>query len=91
MLKPTGLMESISSNLHIFLKKTGKNLSLADRKFLRDALIGLIRTGQPIVCKMARHLPNLWPRKWIILRHFAMAAQARNDLTRMSEIVGREA
>jgi hypothetical protein len=49
MLKRTALMESISSNLHSFLKKTGKNLSLADRKFLRDGLIGLIRAGQPIV------------------------------------------
>jgi hypothetical protein len=28
MLKRTALMESISSNLHSFLKKTGKNLSL---------------------------------------------------------------
>ena len=58
MLKRTALMESISSNLHRFLKKTGKNLPLADREFLRDGLIGLIRAGQPIVCKMARHLPN---------------------------------
>jgi len=49
MLKRTALMESISSNLHSFLKKTGKNLSLADRKFLRGGLIGLIRAGQPIV------------------------------------------
>ena len=56
MLKRTALMESISSNLHRFLKKTGKNLPLADREFLRDGLIGLIRAGQPIVCKMARHL-----------------------------------
>ena len=58
MLKRTALMESISSNLHSFLKKTGKNLPLTDKKFLRDSLIGLIRAGQPVVCKMARHLPN---------------------------------
>ena len=58
MLKRTALMESISSNLHSFLKKSGKNLPLADKKFLRDSLIGLIRAGQPVVCKMARHLPN---------------------------------
>jgi len=58
MLKRKALMESISSNLHNFLKKIGKNLSLPDKKFLRDSLIGLIRCGKPIVCQMARHLPN---------------------------------
>ena len=58
MLKRIALMESISSNLHNFLKIIGKNLSVPDKKFLRDALIGLIRCGQPIVCQMARHLPN---------------------------------
>jgi hypothetical protein len=56
MLK--ALMESISSNLHNFLKKIGKNLSVPDKKFLRDGLIGLIRCGKPIVCQMARQLPN---------------------------------
>jgi hypothetical protein len=58
MLKRTALMESISSNLHSFLKNIGKNLSLPDKKFLRDAAIGLLRSGKPIVCQMARHLPN---------------------------------
>lgn len=58
MLKRTALMESISSNLHSFLKKTGNNLSLPDKKFLRDSLIGLIRCGKPIICQMARQLPN---------------------------------
>jgi hypothetical protein len=29
-----------------------------DKKFLRDGLIGLIRCGRPIVCQMARQLPN---------------------------------
>ena len=28
------------------------------RKFLRDAVIGLLRSGKPIVCQMARHLPD---------------------------------
>jgi hypothetical protein len=51
-------MESISSDLHDFIKKIAKNLSLPDKKFLRDSLIGLIRCGKPIVCQMARHLPN---------------------------------
>ena len=58
MLKRKALMESISSNLHSFLKKIGKNLSLPSKKFLRDSLIGLIRSGKPVVCQMARHLPN---------------------------------
>ena len=58
MLKRKALMESISSNLHNFLKIIGNNLSLPDKKFLRDSTIGLIRCGKPIVCQMARHLPS---------------------------------
>jgi len=58
MLKRRALMESISSNLHNFLKIIGNNLSVPDKKFLRDSTIGLIRCGKPIVCQMARHLPN---------------------------------
>ena len=58
MLKRKALMESISSNLYNFLKKIGKNLSLPYKKFLRDATIGLLRAGNPIVCQMARQLPN---------------------------------
>jgi hypothetical protein len=51
-------MESVSSNLHGFLKQIGKNLSMPDKKFVRDAFIGLLRAGRPIVCQMARCLPN---------------------------------
>jgi len=58
MLKRIALMESISSNLHSFLKKISKNLPLADKKFLRDGLIGLLRAGRPVVSQMARCLPN---------------------------------
>jgi len=58
MLKRKALMELISSNLHNFLKKIGKNLSVPDKKFLRDSIIGLLRCGKPIVCQMARQLPN---------------------------------
>lgn len=58
MLKRKALMESVSSNLQSFLKKIGKNLSLPDKKFLRDSIIGLLRCNKPIVCQMARHLPN---------------------------------
>ena len=58
MVKRKALMESLSSNLHSFLKKTDQNLSLPDKKFLRDGFIGLLRAGQPIVCQMSRHLPD---------------------------------
>lgn len=58
MVKRHALMESVSSNLHGFLKQIGKNLSIPDKKFVRDAFIGLLRAGRPIVCQMARCLPN---------------------------------
>jgi hypothetical protein len=58
MLKRIALMESISSNLHNFLKIIGKNVSVPDKKFLRDGITGLLRCGKPVVCQMARHLPN---------------------------------
>jgi hypothetical protein len=49
MLKRRALMESISSNLHCFLKRIGHNLSVPDKKFLRDGLIGRLRCGQVIL------------------------------------------
>ncbi len=58
MLKRKALMESISSNLHGFLKKIANNLSVPDKKIIHDSLIGLIRCGKPIVCQMARYLPS---------------------------------
>lgn len=58
MLKRKALMDSISSNLYGFLKKIANHLSVPDKKFLRDSLIGLLRCGKPVVCQMARHLPN---------------------------------
>jgi len=58
MYKHKALMESVSANFHLFGKKIGKNLSKPDKKFLNDAAIGLPRAGNPIVCQMARHLPN---------------------------------
>ena len=44
MLKRKKIMESISSNLHGFLKRIGN--------------IGLLRYGQPVVCQMDRQMPN---------------------------------
>ena len=58
MVKQDALMESLSSNLHGFLNQIQGNLSVPDKKFLWDGFIGLIRAGQPIVCQMAREVPN---------------------------------
>lgn len=58
MFRRYALMESLSTSVNDFLKVVSKNLSLPDKKFLRDALIGLIRAGQPVVCRMARQLPD---------------------------------
>lgn len=41
MLKCRALTESMSLGLHKFLKKTGKNLSMPDKKILRDRPITL--------------------------------------------------
>ena len=54
MLKRIALIDSISSNLHGFLEKIAKNLSVPDKKFLRDSFIGLLRSGKPIVCQTSR-------------------------------------
>ena len=58
MVRQQALMESLSENLHGFLHQINGNLSRPDQKFLQDALIGLLRAGRPIVCQMARQLPN---------------------------------
>lgn len=58
MVRQHALMESISANLHGFLHQIDGNMSRPDQKFLQDALIGLLRAGRPIVCQMARQLPN---------------------------------
>ena len=33
-------------------------MSVPEKKFLRDAFFGLVRAGHPIVCQMAREVPN---------------------------------
>jgi len=58
MVRQHAVMESISANLHGFLHRINAHLTKPGKKFLRDALVGLIRAGRPIVCQMARHLPN---------------------------------
>jgi len=58
MFRHHALIEHLSSNLHNFLNQISRNLSRPNKKFLRDGLVGLIRAGKPIVCQMARQLPN---------------------------------
>jgi len=58
MVRLHSLMESISANLHAFLHSIDADLNRPEKKFLRDGLIGLLRAGQPVVCRMARHLPD---------------------------------
>ena len=77
MLKRKALMESLSSNLHGFLKNIGKNLSQPDKKFLRDSTVGLIRCGKPVICQMARHLPN--QRTKFLSRLDRLEAHLAND------------
>ena len=58
MVRPQALMEAVSANLNSFLQPIGENLSKPQKKFLHDGLIGLLRAGRPIVCRMARKLPD---------------------------------
>jgi len=56
MMRPEALMEAVSANLHWFLQPIGENLTKPQKKFLQDGLIGLLRAGRPVVCRMARKL-----------------------------------
>jgi len=56
MVKRKALIKSLSSNLHSFLEKTNQNLSVPDKKFLRDGFIGLMRAGQQ---RLNNHCPAL--------------------------------
>ena len=42
MVKQDALMESVSSNLHGFLSQIQGDMSVPDKKFLRDSFIGLV-------------------------------------------------
>jgi len=58
MTRPQALMEAVSANLNWFLQPIGENLTKPQKKFLRDGLVGLLRAGRPVVCRMARKLPD---------------------------------
>jgi hypothetical protein len=58
MVRMHALMESLSANLGEFLHSSHSDLTRPQKKFLRDGLVGLIRAGRPVVCRMARTLPD---------------------------------
>lgn len=58
MVRTHALMESVSANLHEFLEQISAELTRPQKKFLRDGLLGLLRAGRPVVCRMARKLPD---------------------------------
>lgn len=58
MMRPQALIESVSAHVNGFLQPINANLTKPQQKFLRDGLIGLLRAGRPVVCQMARKLPN---------------------------------
>ena len=57
MARPQALMKAVSANLNRFLQPISADLTKPQKKFLRDGLIGLLRAGRPVVCRMARELP----------------------------------
>jgi len=58
MAKTHALMESLSANLGELLHSIHSDLTQPQKKFLRDGLVGLLRAGRPIVCRMARKPPD---------------------------------
>lgn len=58
MVRAHALMESVSANLHEFLHAIAIDLTRPQTRFLRDGLVGLLRAGRPVVCRMARKLPD---------------------------------
>ena len=65
--------------MHDFLNKINVNLTKPNKKFLRDGIIGLIRSGNPIVCQMARRLPNNRPKYTTRLKRLDAHLVADND------------
>ena len=58
MVRTHALMEAVSANLHEFLHSIDADLTRPQKKFLRDGVVGLLRAGRPVVCRMARKLPD---------------------------------
>ena len=74
MARTHALMESLSVNLGEFLHSIDSDLTRPQKKFLRDGLIGLLRAGRPVVCRMtslpvespddARCVLRYYARRW---------------------------
>ena len=79
MVKQDALMESLSTNLHGFLDQIEENLSVPEKKFLRDGFIGLVRAGHPIVCQMAREVPNQGSKYTTRVKRLDLHLTAEND------------
>ncbi len=58
MMRMHALMESVLASLQEFIHSIDTDLSRPQKNFLRDGLIGLLRAGRPVVCRMARKLPD---------------------------------
>ncbi len=80
MVRTHALMESVSANLGVFLHAISSDLTRPQKKFLRDGLVGLLRAGRPIVCRMVRKLPDR--RRKFLSRRDRMEA----NLNRQSDI-----
>jgi len=79
MVKQDALMESLSSNLHGFLKQINGDLTVPDKKFLRDGFVGLVRAGSPIVCQMAREIPTQRSKYTSRVKRLDLHLTAEND------------
>ena len=74
-MKRKAPMESISSNLHDFLKKTGNNLSVPDKKFLRDGLDDdMIALDPDVIVK------PLVVHRWRVVNHVLHGVEAAGFL-----------
>jgi len=83
MVKQEALMESLSSNLHGFLNQIQGNLSVPDKKFLRDGFIGLVRSGHPIVSQIAREVPNQAAKYTTRVKRLDLHLTAESDFDEM--------
>jgi len=79
MVRQDALMESLSSNLHGFLNQIQGKLPVPEKKFLRDAFFGLVRAGHPIVCQMAREVPNQGSEYTTRVKRLDLHLTAAND------------
>ena len=56
--RPQVLMGAVSASLNWFLQPIGENMTKPQKEFLCGGPVGLLRAGRPVVCRMARKLPD---------------------------------